>query len=154
MTANSYNFFALLSQPLLEVPASNTPTIDSTITISAIVAICAIISPVLTAIINNRHQFRIKKMELKQKEYEQSVLYKKNILESYLRHAGTCIVHSSHDSLRDYGQYYLLALMYVPAPLAKKMTDVNNDIRNYRWGDAIPKMETITIEIKELLSKL
>ena len=34
-----------------------------------ITAIVAILAPVLTAIINNRHQYRIKKMELEQKAY-------------------------------------------------------------------------------------
>ncbi len=60
------------------------PQIDMTITISVIVALAAIVSPILTAIINNRYQLKLKKLELKQKEYEQTVLYKRKIFENSL----------------------------------------------------------------------
>lgn len=38
--------------------------LDSTITISIILAICALFAPSITAIINNRHQYKIRKLEL------------------------------------------------------------------------------------------
>lgn len=40
------------------------PKIDPTITISIILAICALFAPSITAIINNRHQYKIRKLEL------------------------------------------------------------------------------------------
>ena len=43
------------------------PKIELTITISVILALAAIISPIFTAIINNRYQLKLKKLELKQK---------------------------------------------------------------------------------------
>lgn len=42
---------------------------DLSITISAIIAVAAIISPILTAVINNVHQRNMKKLELKEKHY-------------------------------------------------------------------------------------
>lgn len=39
--------------------------LDSTITISIILAICALFAPSITAIINNRHQYKIRKLELR-----------------------------------------------------------------------------------------
>lgn len=44
---------------------------DSTITISIILAICALFAPSITAIINNWHQFRIRKLELQHDEQSQ-----------------------------------------------------------------------------------
>lgn len=38
--------------------------IDSTITISIVLAICALFAPSLTAIINNKHQYKMRKLEL------------------------------------------------------------------------------------------
>ena len=55
------------------------PKIDITITISVIVALCAIISPILTAFINNTHQLRLKKIDLAQKELESTVMHKRAI---------------------------------------------------------------------------
>lgn len=38
--------------------------LDSTLTITTVIAICAIISPIITAIINNIHQSKIKRIEI------------------------------------------------------------------------------------------
>lgn len=58
---------------------------DLSITISAIIAVAAIISPILTAVINNVHQRNMKKLELKEKHYSQTASYQKEIFENYLR---------------------------------------------------------------------
>ena len=42
--------------------------LDLTVTITAILGIAAIISPIATAIINNHYQLKLKKLEYQQKE--------------------------------------------------------------------------------------
>lgn len=49
--------------------------LDLTVTITAILGIAAIISPIATALINNRHQLKLKKLEYQQKEKESSYFY-------------------------------------------------------------------------------
>ena len=44
------------------------PNIDLTVTVSVIIALCAIISPILTAIINNCHHTKIKNLKLSKPE--------------------------------------------------------------------------------------
>ena len=39
------------------------PKVDLTVTISVIIAICAIISPIITTILNNRHLYKIRKLD-------------------------------------------------------------------------------------------
>ena len=53
-------------------------TYDSTITISIVLAICALFAPSITAIINNRHHFKIRKLELNHDEraHRADILYK------------------------------------------------------------------------------
>jgi len=46
------------------------PEISLSFTITAIIALCALISPIATTLLNNRHQLKIKELELKQKHYE------------------------------------------------------------------------------------
>ena len=58
---------------------ANTPQIDLTITISVIIALCAIITPLITTLLNNQHQLKIKKLELEQVRIENTVLYKRSI---------------------------------------------------------------------------
>lgn len=55
---------------------------DLSITISAIIAVAAIIFPILTAVINNVHQRNMKKLELKEKHYSQTASYKKKSLKT------------------------------------------------------------------------
>ena len=39
------------------------PKIDLSFGVTAIIAICALLSPILTALLNNRHQIKIKRMD-------------------------------------------------------------------------------------------
>ncbi len=98
------------------------PKIDLTITISVIVALCAIVSPIATAIINNRYQLSLKKIDMEQKHLESTILYRKSIFENYLKYAGRCISHADPNALKDYGEYYLLALLYAPSELHSEMS--------------------------------
>ena len=52
--------------------------LDATITISIILAICALFAPSITAIINNRHQYKIRNLELKYDfmSHQSDVIYK------------------------------------------------------------------------------
>lgn len=101
------------------------PKIDLTVTISVIVALCAIVSPIATAIINNRYQLKLRKMDIYQKTLENTMLYKRSIFENYLKYAGRCIFHSDVNALKDYGEYYLLALLYAPIELHTEMKEIN-----------------------------
>lgn len=95
------------------------PTIDLTITVSVILALSAIISPILTALINNHHQLKIKKLEAKQQEYERTVMYKRNIFENYLRYLNDVSQNPTKESVSGYAQYYPLAFMYLPKDVQK-----------------------------------
>ena len=65
--------------------------LDLTITVTAILGIAAIISPIATAIINNLYQIKLKKLEMKQQKLEKTTYYIRSIFENYLRYAGRCI---------------------------------------------------------------
>lgn len=54
------------------------PKIDPTITISIILAICALFAPSITALINNRHQYKMKQLELQYdiKKHHSDITYK------------------------------------------------------------------------------
>lgn len=71
-----------------------------TIAISFTLAVCSFISSVLTVVLNNRYLLKVKRMELQQKEMENTTLYIRNILENYLKYAGP--IHCSSRSI--YGE--------------------------------------------------
>ena len=70
------------------------PKFDLNITCAVILSFCALISPSITAIINNRHQYRIKQLELEHegKKHRYELLYqqKLNIFRQFVNESSSC----------------------------------------------------------------
>lgn len=122
--------------------------------ISVIIALCAIISPIFTSFINNNHQKHLKKLEFSEQRYRDTVLYKQKIFENYLKYAGRCIAYATDESIRDYGEYYLIALMYAPNEIQEEMIKIHDKINNRNWSDATNLLEQLTPMITNMLQKL
>ena len=130
------------------------PQIELTITISVILALAAIISPIFTTVINNRYQLKIKKLEVKQKEYEQTVLYKRNIFENYLRYLNDVFQNPTNESMSGYAQYYPLAFMYLPPDVQQKLSVVNHKLGQSARANIVDEIDEIIICISTELQKL
>lgn len=130
------------------------PQIELTITISVILALAAIISPIFTTIINNRYQLKIKKLEVKQKEYEQTILYKRNIFENYLRYLNDVFQNPTKESMSGYAQYYPLAFMYLPPDVQQKLSVVNHKLGQSARANIVDEIDEIIICISTELQKL
>ncbi len=128
--------------------------LDLTITVTAILGIAAIISPIATAIINNRYQLKLKKLEFQQKHLEKTTYYIRSIFENYLRYAGRCIYNSDRAALKDYGEYYFLALSYAPDELTHQFVCINSCIYNDQFDEATRQLEELKPKLNALLQKL
>nr|WP_300821894.1 hypothetical protein [uncultured Acetatifactor sp.] len=140
-------FFCTINTTLNPNCSSIMPEFDLTISISVIVALCAIISPILTSIINNRYQIKLKCMELSKQEYRDSILYQRNIYENYLKYAGRCIYHADNNAKKDYGEYYYSALMYAPPDIRSDMLEANKLMSENRYDEASVLIEGLTAKI-------
>lgn len=131
------------------------PKIDLTITISVIVALAAIISPVLTAIINNRHQFKLKHLELEQQKYEQTVMYKRNIFENYLKGVSALShYNNTEENCNLYSENYPLAFMYLPSEIQKLMTTINDLVGRHEYALVRNHIDELSLLISAELKKL
>lgn len=128
--------------------------VDLTITVTTILGIAAIISPIATAIINNRYLLKLKKIELQQEHIEKTTYYIRSIFENYLRYVGRCIYNADREALKDYGEYYFLALTYAPNDIAKDMQKINHDISCRSFEDATVLLENLKSAISEWLQQL
>lgn len=128
--------------------------LDLTITVTAILGISAIISPIATAIINNLYQIKLKKLEMKQQKLEKTTYYIRSIFENYLRYAGRCIYNADRGARKDYGEYYFLALSYAPESLSKSFIEINQAIYQDNFDVAIPLLEALKPEINKLLQTM
>ena len=90
------------------------PKVDLTVTVSVIIAICSIVSPILTAIINNCHDTKPKKLEYKHLEREEQRQHERDIFETYVRAAGACINLPSERNFQEFGAQSAAAMYAVP----------------------------------------
>ncbi len=129
------------------------PKVDLTITITVVIAICSIVSPVLTAIITNHYQYKIKRLEAKLANEQSTAFYKRGIYEDYLKYAGGCSVNLTESSLRNYGEIYPLAMIYFPSELIPQITQIHELIISKNHRDVGKILEQITPEIHTILQK-
>lgn len=115
--------------------------IDLSITISVILALSAILSPIIVAIINNRHQRKMKQLEMANE-------HKIRAIEEYMSKLVELITRPSHTAQKEYGYSFGQALLYVSSSNQKLMIEIDNLVNN----DC--KMENIADKIETLAQKL
>lgn len=127
---------------------------DSTITITVVIAISAILSPIITTLLNNHHLYKMRKLDDEAELRKTSYFYKRVIFEDYMRYAGQCVTHASADVLENYGATYALALIYFPDELLDKIIDINAALNRHQWADALVKLNELSPELRKQLQKL
>lgn len=130
------------------------PTVDLTVTITTILALVAIISPVLTAIIDNVFRLILKHLENKQKRYEQNTLHKRELFENFLSAFNEVCHLRSDDAVRRYASSYSLIYIYLPLNVCDDLGKVNLLISEKCWDDAIKHVDPISLSIYKEMQKL
>ena len=122
--------------------------------VTAVIAVAAIISPILTATINNIFQLVVKAMDNRRERHEKTVEYKRKVLENYLRCFGGELRNiPSNEAVEDYKKAYILALLYVPSEIREEMIKVDNLIDADK-STAKQLLENLIPSIEKLLGKL
>lgn len=106
-----------------------------------IALIVAIISPILTAIINNYHQTKMKKIEM-------SIASKLKIIEDYLSCTGQVIHHHGDADIEAYGTAVGKIYLASPRFLWEKISNLDKMIYSRNWEDAHSKF----LEISQALA--
>lgn len=123
--------------------------LDLSFTITAIIALISLISPILTTIINNFHDSKIRELELKNRIYEQTVIYKRDIILSYLSSVGKCISYCETTDLKDYGFYYAKSIALITNDnTIELMKKLNQEIVDHSWDSASKIFHTLIPYIK------
>ena len=89
--------------------------------VTMVVALCALISPLLTTLCNNWHQRKMKQLEYKQHEREEQLRREREIYEGYIRSAGAVLQSKTKESSLEFGEHSRLAMYYVPDKVREKM---------------------------------
>ena len=87
--------------------------------VAMVVSLCALVSPMQTAIFNNWHQQKMKQMEYDHQERKERLRREREIYEGYIRAAGAAIQSPTAENLQEYGSHSALAAYYVPEEIQK-----------------------------------
>lgn len=126
------------------------------ILVSAIIALSAVISPVLTSIINNLHQRTMKKLEHKEKYYDETISYQRKIFEDYLSAIGKCVSSNfgNAETQTAYNTTYLRASLYATKELQQLMKITDNAIRCEKTKETLVSLNELIPKISEYLQLL
>jgi hypothetical protein len=134
--------------------------LDLTFTITAVIAVCALISPVLTAIINNRYLYKTKLLELNDKHLDDIIDHKRALFENFIQSAGNAIGTNDYDNQKQLAHDFYIILPYLPdgttrlfAEFCLAISEINpsDDEMNFELSDMLH--ERIIPVLRETLNK-
>ncbi len=97
--------------------------LDLSFTITAIIALCALITPLLTTKINNSHQIKLKQLDLKQQTVEQEMNYVRNKMDLYLQTVGAFIGNSTKINRAAFEEAHFSLLSVLPLEMIPVFED-------------------------------
>ena len=122
--------------------------------VTVVIAVVAIISPILTAVINNCFQLKFKKIELKEKHKQDTVNYQRNVFENYLRYAAYRAADTKIEQDK-YQEVYSLALLYASDELREQMIKIDFlSSSPYHHFEANEKFTQLIPQIRDYIEKL
>ena len=127
------------------------PKIDLTVTISVILAICAIVTPMITTMLSNKHQLKLKKLELEAESNKELRFYHQSIYENYLKYSMRRIHYGDAETIHNYADYYALALIYFPDDLIEIAKSVNKSIIENNQTGALLSFNSISNRIRNII---
>lgn len=134
-------------------------------TVTIVVALAAIISPIFVAIINNvhhakmealsySHQEKMRELDLQDKRESENLKYLHSIYENYLKSASRCIAVQNAENIKLYGECYSISFIYFPPASYERLESINASIRNRDWEDANTQLEEFSIWLAPLMKEM
>ena len=123
-------------------------------TVTIIIAVIAIISPILTTLINNMFQLTHKKIDDKNSQYEKQIEHQQLIIENYLRNAAQHVNSSANMHKDSYKEAYAVVLFHVPSNLASAITEIDILASCNRREEANNKLTALIPHLKNYVEFL
>lgn len=130
------------------------PSLDLSFTITAIIAVCALVSPIVTTVINNHHQKAMKRLEYEEQEKQRRIERQREIYEGYFQAAGACIQYANPDSLLEFGRHSAQLLYYAPDDLIDEIQQIESLILSHNRHLAQDQLNHVISKSRSILREL
>ena len=128
--------------------------VDLTVTISVILGVSAILAPVFTAMLNNHHKNKIRKQDRKERQRQETIVYKRKILEQYLQKASVYVHTQNKLNSPEYAEAYSLAYLYVPEAIRDDMKQLDALICDHKYESYYPAFIKVQSSITSILQSM
>ena len=103
----------------------------------------AILSPFLTAYLNNRHQLKMKRIEF-------NLEHRAQVIENYIRATGDTIFTHKPSSAHQYGAFYGEIFVYLPIELWPLLLSINEKFKQSLYDEAQPEFFVLCQQLAKL----
>lgn len=103
--------------------------LDLSFTVASIIALAALVSPLLTTCMNNHHAYRMKKLEYDEARKRAEIQRERDIYEGYVCAAGACMASGTNENYASYGSHMQLALFYSPQETRNKIIALHENLK-------------------------
>ena len=124
---------------------------ELTVIISLITALAAIVSPSIVAVINNKHNLRIKQIEIEQDMLKNIDLHEREVLEKALSGIGILMSWEDEESIKEACKNILMAVAYVDTETGEILREV---VRLVMEPDATIQEETLSIVCEDMKKEI
>lgn len=70
-----------------------------------------IVGPIITTILTNRHQLKLRKLDIQEKAASEKI----SVIQQCISHTGACLAYPKTESLISFGKHFHVVYAYVPS---------------------------------------
>ena len=126
---------------------------EPTVIIALITALAAIISPVITAIVNNHTSLKMKKIEEKENRLKNINFHERETLEKALSGIGILMSYKDADSVKESCKNILTAVAYVDDETGNQLRTVVSAVMDHDKTVSVEQYSAICNALKDEISK-
>lgn len=113
-----------------------------------------IVGPIVTAIINNRHQLKLRKLDIKQHSIETYETRRFEAINTFLSQVGHCLSYSDIEGIKSCGSSYFCVYQFVPADMWPELDQLYNKLISDESSDEVELFQAITHRLSEILKEV
>lgn len=112
-----------------------------------------IAGPIITALINNKHQLRLREMDIREKQISEYCEYRRCAIENFLSSTSKYLSDCQYKNVEVCGENFFQVYSYVPQNLWESLNILYSHICEERTDEARVLFSKISNQLAEILTK-
>lgn len=122
--------------------------------IALIISIIGTITgPLVTTLLTNRHQLKLREMEFKQNQLDRNESLRYKAINNFISNTGKFLAHPDPKTAKEFGRTYHNIYIHVPIYLWPELDSLYIDADNQHWDEASAKFSIISHKLAEILKE-